>query len=129
MTDPVESRARAALDAAHLQDPKKDGGRPAEALYADRIEAWVKRLVAEPSLALRLASRGQHLERWVVERSEFALGRGGYLRWRASAQQHQAERARTLLRAAGCNAALAERVASLVAKTVPRKDPEAQALE
>jgi len=125
----LEGRARAAIDAAHAADPEQVDGRPAEAVYADRLEAWVRRLAEGPSLALRLAARGQHLERWAIPRRQFPEGRGGYLRWRSAVHQRQGQRARELLAGAGGDAALAERVARLVAKTAPPDDPEAQALE
>lgn len=125
----LEGRARAAIDAAHAGDPEQAEGRPAEAVYADRLEAWIGRLVEGPSLALRLAARGQHLERWAIPRRQFPEGRGGYLRWRSAVHQRQGQRARELLAGAGGDAALGERVARLVAKAAPPDDPEAQALE
>jgi Domain of unknown function (DUF4202) len=127
--DSVESRARAAIDAAHGGDPEAVGGRAAEASYADQIEAWVSRLSPAPGLALRLAARAQHLERWSISRSQFPEGRGGYLRWRAAVHRRQGERLRGLIAAAGGDAPLAARAASLVAKATPRDDPEAQLLE
>jgi tRNAThr (cytosine32-N3)-methyltransferase len=129
--DDVEARARAAIDALHAADPGRVAGRPAEADYADRIEAWIARLVTDgaPSPALRLAARAQHLERWAIPRSRFPEGRGGYLRWRSAVHQRQGERARALVTEAGGDAALAERTARLVAKAAAKDDPEAQALE
>lgn len=125
----LEAGARAAIDMAHVADPERIDGRPAEAVYADLIESWIRRLVDQPSLPLRLAARGQHLERWAIPRNQFPEGRGGYLRWRGAVHQRQGQRARELLSGSGCDAELAERVAGLVAKTTPKDDPEAQALE
>jgi hypothetical protein len=126
--DELEARARAALDGAHGADPGAPG-RPTEAEYADRLEAWVARLVKRPSLPLRLAARAQHLERWVLPRGDFPEGRGGYLRWRSAVHARQADRARGLIEGAGGDAILAGRVAELVGKKAPRADPDAQALE
>lgn len=120
--------ARAALDAAHAADPKQVDGVAAELRYADRIERWVARLVPSPSPALALAARAQHLERWVIPRSDFPLDKPGYLRWRRAVQQRQGARAKELLLGAGCDIALAERVGVLVAKGAAR-DAEGQALE
>jgi hypothetical protein len=125
----VESRARAALDAAHAADPERAGDHAAEAAYADRIEGWVARLCPAPGLALRLAARGQHLERWAVPRADYPPGRGGYLRWRSAVHERQGRRARELVAAAGGDEALCARVAQLVSKAAPRDDAEAQALE
>jgi hypothetical protein len=127
--DDLERRAREAIDVAHASDPERIENRPAEAVYADLIEGWIVRLVAEPSLDLRLAARAQHLERWAIPRADFPEGRGGYLRWRSSVHQRQGQRVRQLLAEAGCAAPVSERVAQLVAKTTPKDDAEAQALE
>jgi tRNAThr (cytosine32-N3)-methyltransferase len=123
------ARARAALDAAHAADPREERGHAGEALYADRIEEWVARLLSPPSDALRLAARAQHLERWAIPRADFPEGRGGYLRWRSAVHARQGARVREILAAAGSEAALTERVAVLVAKAAPRGDAEAQAIE
>ncbi len=120
--------ARAALDDAHAADPERIDGIAAELRYADRIEHWIGRLVPQPSPALALAARAQHLERWVIPRSDFPLDKPGYLRWRKAVQARQGARARELLLGAGCEPAVAERVAVLVAKGAPR-DADGQALE
>ena len=45
------------IDTAHAQDPATTpNGRPAESLYADRIEAWVARLIPSASPLLLLAA-------------------------------------------------------------------------
>ena len=118
--------ARAALDAAHLNDPAGPAG---ERQYADLIEAWITRLVSAPSPELQLAARAQHLERWAIPRADYPEGRGGYLRWRAAVHKRQGDRAQEILGAAGCDPALTARVAALVSKAAPRGDAEAQALE
>ncbi|MGZ8260967.1 MAG: DUF4202 domain-containing protein [Caldimonas sp.] len=128
MDDPIAT-ARASIDAAHAADRERTGGRPAESVYAERIEVWVRRLVSSPSSALMLAARCQHLERWSIPRSDYPPDRTGYLRWRRAVQLRQGERARALLLGAGVDPALAERVAHLVAKQAPPRDVEAQALE
>jgi hypothetical protein len=125
----LEQRARMAIDSAHAADPEREGQRPAESVYADRIESWIGKLVEAPSLALRLATRGQHLERWAIPRGDFPAGRGGYLRWRSTVHTRQGKRVRELLAGLEVEPALVDRVATLVAKTAPRTDAEAQALE
>jgi len=125
----LEFRVRAALDTAHAADPERVQARAAEAVYADRIEAWIRQLFDEPSLALRLAARAQHLERWAIPRDQYPAGRGGYLRWRSAVHQRQGQRAQELIAGAGGDPALGARVARLVAKATTRDDAEAQALE
>lgn len=124
------ARARELIDAAHAADPHRtEDGRAAESVYADRMEAWVARLVPDATPLLRLAARGQHLERWSVPRASFPDGKAGYLAWRRSLYVKQAERARELLLAAGVPAAEAAEVATWVSKTGLKTNPGTQALE
>ncbi len=126
----VVARARELIDASHGADPKRaPDGRAAELVYADRMEAWVARLVPGAPALLRLAARCQHLERWSVPRNTFPEGKAGYLKWRQSLYKKQADRARELLLQAGVSAAAADEVATWVAKTALRTNPGTQALE
>ncbi len=128
MPDPL-ARARELIDQAHAADPERVDGRAGEALYAERLEAWIRRLVSAPSDALLLAARCQHLERWAIPRSSFPMDRPSYHRWRKAVHVRQGERARAILLAAGCDQDLAARVGDLVAKAAAEGDAESQALE
>src|ERR1019366_5484503 len=110
-------QARELIDAAHAGDPRADDGRPAELVYADRMEAWAARLVPDAPPLLRLAARCQHLERWSVPRAIFPEGKAGYLNWRKSLYGKQAARAKELLLAAGVSPAEADEAATWVSKT------------
>src|SRR5882724_2434312 len=124
------ARARTLIDAAHAADPARAAdGRPAELVYAERMEGWVEKLSPDATPLLRLAARCQHLERWSVPRSTFPLDRAGYLQWRKSLYTRQAERARALLLQAGIAAADAADVATWVSKSGLRTNPGTQALE
>jgi hypothetical protein len=124
------ARARELIDAAHAADPcPAADGRPAELVYADRMEAWVSRLVSDPPSLLRLGARCQHLERWSVARDSFPDGKGGYHAWRQMLHGKQASRARELLLLAGVPAAEADAVATWVAKTGLKINAGTQALE
>lgn len=124
------ARARELIDAAHAADPTRTAdGRAAELVYADRMEAWVVRLVPDAAPLLRLAARCQHLERWLVPRASFPEGKAGYLTWRRSLYTKQAERARALLLAAGVAEAEAAEVATWVSKTGLKINAGTQALE
>jgi hypothetical protein len=128
MSDPA--RARQLIDAAHARDPARAAdGRPAELVYADRIEAWVARLVPDAVPLLRLAARCQHLERFTVPRDRFPLGKLGYLTWRRSLYKEQADKARAILREAGYPEAEAAEAAAWVAKERLQANPGTQALE
>jgi tRNAThr (cytosine32-N3)-methyltransferase len=124
------TRARELVDAAHAADPNRAaGGRPAELVYADRMEAWVARVASDTTPLLRLAARCQHLERWRVPRATFPEGRAGYLKWRQSLYVKQSERARELLLAAGVSETEAAEVATWVSKTAMKTNAGTQALE
>ena len=124
------TKARELIDAAHAADPKKTAaGRPAELVYADRVEAWVIRVVPEATALLRLAARAQHLERWSVPRATFPEGKVGYLNWRRSLYVKQAARAKELLLQAGVASPEAEEVATWVSKTGLKANAGTQALE
>ena len=128
----VESfaRARFLIDAAHAADPTRwPDGRPAELVYADRMEAAIVRLDPGASPLLRLAARCQHLERWSVPRASFPDDRAGYHKWRRSLYTKQAERALSLLREAGVSVADAAEVATWVSKTGLMANAGTQALE
>lgn len=126
----AHARARELIDAAHAADPNRTADRrPAELVYADRIENWILQLVPEAPAHLRLAARAQHLERWSVPRSTYPLGRSGYHAWRKSLYAKQAARARDLLLHAGVAATEADEAAVWVSKTGLKTNPGTQALE
>lgn len=129
MADPY-TRARELIDVAHSADPKKaSDGRAAELVYADRMEAWVVRLVAAATPLLQLAARCQHLERWSVPRASFPEGKAGYFKWRQSLYGTQAARAKELLLSTGVSAAEAGDVAIWVSKSGLKTNLGTQALE
>ncbi len=126
----VHTRARELIDAAHAADPARAAdGRPAELVYADRVEAWVAKLVPAAPPHLLLAARCQHLERFLTPRGTYPEGRAGYLQWRKLLYQKQAARARELALGAGVPETEADAIARWVSKTDLKKDPGSQALE
>ncbi len=123
-------RARQLIDSAHTADPvRTPDGRAAELVYADRVETWVVKLIADAAPILRLAARCQHLERWLTPRATFPEGKVGYLTWRRSLYVKQAERARELLVTAGISAEEANEAATWVSKTGLKTNSGTQALE
>jgi hypothetical protein len=124
------ARARQLIDSAHAADPARSAdGRAAELAYAERVEAWVAKLIADAAPILRLAARCQHLERWLTPRATFPEGKVGYLTWRRSLYVKQAERARELLLAAGVSAEEAAQAATWISKSGLKTNPGTQALE
>lgn len=132
MTERLE-RAMAALDAIHAEDPERreiDGRSvPAELAYAERMSVALRALEREPSEALRIAVRAQHLARWRIPRADYPAGKAGYLRWRTEQGRQHAALARQVLREAGYDETTIARVEELVRKKDVGRDAEAQALE
>jgi hypothetical protein len=121
--------ALARIDAVHAKDPEKEGGRPKELVYAERMSAWLQKLEPKASEELRLAVRCQHLRRWALPRSAFPEGKLGYLSWRKQESLAHAALAGELMGQAGYDADAVKRVQSLIKKERIKHDPEAQLLE
>ena len=123
----------AAIDAANALDPNKievDGQPlPAELAYGRRMSETLARLAPHASEHLRIAARGQHIERWTSPRASYPAGRVGYLKWRKDLQGFHARRIGEIMMAAGYDAGDVERVGALVRKERLKSDPDAQMIE
>jgi len=123
----------AAIDAANALDPNTvevDGEpQPAELAYGRRMSETLARLAPHASEHLRIAARGQHIERWASPRASYPAGRVGYLKWRKDLQGFHARRIGEIMMAAGYNAGDVERVGALVRKERLKSDPDAQMIE
>ena len=118
------ARALAAIDAANAADPKGEA-----LIYGQRMNAELARLFPEASEVLQVAARGQHVERWLLPRSDYPEGKAGYLDWRREQGRRHAERVAGIMAEAGFPAADCERVTVLLRKEGIKRDPEVQALE
>src|SRR5690242_21834063 len=86
----------AAIDVANAADPNsiasEGQAEPAELVYGRRMSATLARMAPAASEPLRIAARGQHIERWLLARKSYPEGRAGYLRWRKDARELHARR-------------------------------------
>lgn len=123
----------AAIDAANAADPNtiEIEGRPepAEVVYGRRMSATLERMVPAASEPLRIAARGQHIERWRSPRKTYPDGRGGYLTWRKDLKDFHARRLGELMANAGYEPGDIARVGALVRKEKLKREPEVQLLE
>jgi hypothetical protein len=135
MTDAISNFAAVirAIDAANARDPRAieiDGRRePAELVYGRRMSEALARLAPDAAEPLRIAARGQHVERWTSPRDRYPAGRIGYLKWRTDLKTFHAERLAVLMTAAGYGEDEVARVGALVRKERLKSDPDAQMLE
>ena len=131
--DPRFDGVIAAIDAANARDPKTveidRRAVPAELLYGQRMSDALATMAPEASELLRIAVRGQHIERWTSPRASYPAGRAGYLKWRSDLKDFHARRLGEIMTAAGYGQQEAARVGALVRKERLRTDPEAQTLE
>ncbi|MDR9484098.1 MULTISPECIES: DUF4202 domain-containing protein [Sediminimonas] len=119
----------AAIDAANAADPDSREGQPAAQLYGQRMSSELSRLFPGASEILQIAARGQHIERWVLQRRDYEEGRSGYLKWRSDLARHHARRVGELMREAGYCEKDAERAGYMLRKEGLKRDAEVQALE
>ena len=117
------------FDEENGRDPNQENGQPRELLYADRLTQWVLRLCPNPSEAVRLASRCQHICRWKIPRSDYPMTRPGYLKWRADLKKFHAQHAGEILREVGYDDETFRRVQDLNLKKNFPADPECRLLE
>lgn len=133
MTGEMFAEVIARIDEANAADPEREtdstGEHPAALLYGQRMSAELVRFRPDASELLRIAVRGQHIERWKKPRASYPEGREGYLTWRRDLGRYHADRVAGIMREAGYPEADAERVARIIRKEGIKRDPEVQALE
>lgn len=118
-----------AIDAANAHDPDHSEGEPAALLYGKRMSAEQARLFPNAGDPLKIAARGQHIERWVLKRADYPEGRVGYLTWRRDLAQHHATRVGEIMREAGYDDPDAEAAGRMIRKEGIKRDIDVQALE
>ena len=123
------TQAFAAIDAANAADPTVENGQPAALLYGLRMSAEVEPLFPDASDILKIAARGQHIERWLLPRKDYPEGLPGYLNWRREQGRRHGARAGQIMRDAGYADADADRVGVLLRKEGIKRDADVQALE
>lgn len=117
-------QALAAIDEANAADPK---GKALD--YGKRMTAELARLFPQASEVLQIAARGQHVERWLLPRTDYPEGREGYLAWRREQARRHGERVAGIMAHAGYGPEDCARVGVLLRKEGLKRDPEVQALE
>ena len=129
------SQVLEAIDEANLKDPTQDPDddgvmQPEAYLYGLRMSSELDRLIGDAaSDVLKIACRGQHIERWLLKRADYPEGRAGYLKWRRDQGRAHGERLGGLMKNAGYASEECERVGVLLRKEGIKRDVEVQQLE
>ena len=118
-----------AIDQANSADPNQTDGRPVELLYGQRMTAEQQALYPDASDALRIACRGQHIERWTLPRHDFPMDRPGYLAWRTEQGRRHAARVAAIMRDAGYADDDIRHAEKMLMKQGIKRDGDVQALE
>lgn len=131
MTRPMTRLAAtlADIDQANAADPDQGEGAPAALLYGQRMTAELERLFPGAADTLRIAARGQHIERWTSPRASYPDGKEGYLAWRRDLAAYHARRLGEIMARHGYDAALIDEVGRMVRKEGIKRDAQVQALE
>ncbi|WP_435257332.1 DUF4202 domain-containing protein [Thioclava sp. FR2] len=117
------------IDAANRADPNIENGLPAAFLYGQRMTIELSRLVPSASEVLQIAARGQHIERWLLPRTDYPAGKEGYFAWRREQGRRHAVRVAEIMASVGYPTADQERVGVLLRKEGIKRDSEVQTLE
>lgn len=121
--------ALAKIDEANRVDPNIEDGFPAAFLYGQRMTIELSRLVPSASEVLQIAARGQHIERWLLPRTDFPAGKEGYFAWRLEQGRRHAKRVSEIIASVGYPVADQIRVEALLRKEGIKRDKEVQTLE
>ncbi len=113
-----------AIDALNQQDPHAR-----EHPYAQQLTDWALRLDPKASEPLRIAARGQHVQRWTIPRDRFPLTRAGYLKWRETLKNFHADTVAKVMHEAGYEPEIIERVRQIIHKRNLKTDADTQTLE
>lgn len=122
-------QAMALFDAANAEDLNQQDGQPKELLYSQRMSDMLARFAPDASEAAQLAVRAQHIRRWTVPRNTYPMTKEGYHAWRTGLYKFHADTAGDLMRQAGYDEAMIERVKKAVGKRGIKVNAESQLLE
>jgi hypothetical protein len=121
------------FDRINRQDPRRQrvGGKshPRELIFAKTVYAWVERLDASASEAVRLAARSHTLRRWEIPRNRYRMDVGGYHQWRGATAAHAADAAAGILKQVGFSEPIIQEVKRIINGHRHPSDPDTQLLE
>mmetsp|Transcript_2258 Transcript_2258/g.2890 ORF Transcript_2258/g.2890 Transcript_2258/m.2890 type:complete len:243 (-) Transcript_2258:103-831(-) len=128
------------IDALNAQDPRIDvdeGGRsyPKELLYGKRMTTCLNSFCPNSSDLLQIAARGQHIARWKSKRSDYPVGRSGYLKWRSDLYSFHGDILSSIMLEEGYEKAEADKIYYILSKKgiksqeAAKRDYDSQTIE
>ncbi|WP_158971793.1 DUF4202 domain-containing protein [Paraglaciecola sp. L3A3] len=133
MTQAAYERAVNLIDNANSEDPnieQADGKDwPKELLYGLRMSDMLERYKSDAEHVIKLAIRGQHIQRWQSPRNAYPMDRQGYHKWRSDLYIFHAEKVAGIMAEAGFNQQEIQRAKNAVAKIGIKSNADTQLLE
>ena len=121
------------IDEVNSRDPKKirveDYEYPYELIYSKNLTDWVMKLKPQPSEALLIAARGQHMGRWTIPRDHYPPDRGGYLRWREELKKFHAGEVSKIMKSCGYQESEIKPVQDIILKKNRTENSDSQTME
>ena len=122
-----------AIDTANAGDPTsvvvRGSAHPLALVHGQLAAEWEEKLHPEVDETWLLAARAHHLRRWEVPRSDYEVGKVGYLRWKRDQRVRHAVDVGALLAEVEYDPETIERVQALVRRDRLASDAGSQAVE
>ena len=122
-----------AIDDINNQDPNTisfDGKQyPKEFIYGQQMSQCLRQHWSQANEYLTIAVRAQHIKRWFLQRSEFEIGKKGYLTWRKEQGKFHARLTAELMQKNGYSDEEVSQTAAIIRKEKLRQNTDSQALE
>ncbi|GAA0727663.1 hypothetical protein GCM10009430_35970 [Aquimarina litoralis] len=121
------------IDKLNAQDPNIENVNKEqvakELIYGQRMSATLSKFEKNPSEALEIAARAQHICRWEIPRNQYPMDRVGYLKWREELKKFHAAKTSEIMSEVGYDQEMIDRVSFLIQKKKLKKDEGTQILE
>lgn len=122
-----------AIDEINNQDPNTElvdnQSHPKEFIYGQRMSSCLAQYWPQADEFLQIAVRAQHIKRWHIKRSEYPLGKVGYLNWRKALGLFHAELAEKTMQDNGYSIEESKLTGAIVRKEKLKTNENAQTLE
>ena len=122
-----------AIDDINRQDPNQlqinGKAQSKELIYGQQMTKCLLQYWPEANEFLQIAVRAQHIKRWQLKRSEYAIGKAGYYAWRIAQGKFHAELAATIMLERGYSNENSQRTAAIIRKEKLKSNKDSQTLE